>query len=62
MEYPDLRAIARGRHSRGPRGTRQGPLQFRPPIALRTDLSHVTTELWEIRNVEDGALILDMIN
>ena len=22
--------------------------QFRPPIALRTDLSHITTELWEI--------------
>ena len=24
------------------------PMQFRPPIALRTDLSHITTELWEI--------------
>ena len=23
-------------------------LQFRPPIALRTDLSHFTTEFWEI--------------
>ena len=23
-------------------------VQFRPPIALRTDLSHITTELWEI--------------
>ena len=23
-------------------------LQFRPPIALRTDLSHITKELWEI--------------
>ena len=23
--------------------------QFRPPIALRTDLSHITTELWEIQ-------------
>ena len=22
--------------------------QFRPPIALRTDLSHITTELWKI--------------
>ena len=22
--------------------------QFRPPIALRTDLSHISTELWEI--------------
>ena len=22
--------------------------QFRPPIALHTDLSHITTELWEI--------------
>ena len=22
--------------------------QFRPPIALRTDLSHITTALWEI--------------
>ena len=22
--------------------------QFRPPIALCTDLSHITTELWEI--------------
>ena len=22
--------------------------QFHPPIALRTDLSHITTELWEI--------------
>ena len=22
--------------------------QFRPPIALRTDLSRITTELWEI--------------
>ena len=22
--------------------------QFRPPIGLRTDLSHITTELWEI--------------
>ena len=22
--------------------------QFRPPIALRTDLSHITTELWEM--------------
>ena len=22
--------------------------QFGPPIALRTDLSHITTELWEI--------------
>ena len=22
--------------------------QFRPPIALRNDLSHITTELWEI--------------
>ena len=22
--------------------------QFRPPIALRTDLSHITTVLWEI--------------
>ena len=22
--------------------------QFRPPIALRTDFSHITTELWEI--------------
>ena len=22
--------------------------QFRSPIALRTDLSHITTELWEI--------------
>ena len=32
--------------------------QFRPPIALRTDLSHITTELWEI---PDGALILHMI-
>ena len=21
--------------------------QFRPPIALRIDLSHITTELWE---------------
>ena len=21
--------------------------QFHPPIALRTDLSHITTELWE---------------
>ena len=25
-----------------------GLAQFRPPIALRTDLSHITTELWEI--------------
>ena len=25
-----------------------GNVQFRPPIALRTDLSHITTELWEI--------------
>ena len=23
--------------------------QLRPPIALRTDLSHITTELWEIQ-------------
>ena len=23
-------------------------LQFRPPIALRTDLSHITMALWEI--------------
>ena len=23
--------------------------QFRPLIALRTDLSHITTELWEIQ-------------
>ena len=23
-------------------------IQFRPPIALRTDLSHIKTELWEI--------------
>ena len=23
-------------------------MQFRPPIGLRTDLSHITTELWEI--------------
>ena len=23
-------------------------VQFGPPIALRTDLSHITTELWEI--------------
>ena len=23
-------------------------IQFRPPIALRTDLSHITTELWEM--------------
>ena len=23
-------------------------IQFRPPIALRTDLSHITMELWEI--------------
>ena len=22
--------------------------QFRPPIALRTDLSHITTEFWKI--------------
>ena len=22
--------------------------QFRPPIAVRTDLLHITTELWEI--------------
>ena len=26
---------------------RNAPYQFRPPIALRTDLSHITTELWE---------------
>ena len=25
-----------------------GLSQFRPPIALPTDLSHITTELWEI--------------
>ena len=35
--------------------------QFRPLIALRTDLSHITTELWEIRNVENGALNSHMI-
>ena len=35
-----------------PAGTRTHDLplkrQFRPPIALRTDLSHITIELWEI--------------
>ena len=25
-----------------------GLSQFRPPIARRTDLSHIATELWEI--------------
>ena len=35
-------------------------MQFRPPIALRTDLSGITTELWEIQvfSPADGALIL----
>ena len=41
-------------------------IQFRPPIALRTDLSHITTELQRIlqlgnTSVADGALILHMI-
>ena len=38
-------------------------IQFRPPIALRTDLSRITTELWEIPvfSPADGALILHMI-
>ena len=35
--------------------------QFRPPIVLRTDLSLITTELWEISVFLDGALILHMI-
>ena len=37
--------------------------QFRPPIALRTDLSRITTELWEIPvfSPADCALILHMI-
>ena len=37
--------------------------QFRPLIALRTDLSCITTELWEIPvfSPTDGALILHMI-
>ena len=37
-------------------------IQFRPLTALRTDLLHITTELWEILvfSPADGALILHM--
>ena len=37
--------------------------QFRPPIAFSTDLSGITTELWEILvfSPADGALILHTI-
>ena len=35
--------------------------QFRPSIALRTDLSRITTELWEIYSLPECALILHMI-
>ena len=43
--------------------TFRGFLQFRPLIALCTDLSRITTELWEIPvfSPADGALILHMI-
>ena len=38
--------------------------QLRPPIALRTDLSRIRAELWEIPvfSPADGALILHMIS